>query len=55
MKKFRIYIFTLLYILSFGVFIEVSASGNPYKSTGPYGINCTWYTWDKVKNIKGVS
>lgn len=55
MKKFRIYIFTLLCILSFGVFIEVSASGNPYKSTGPYGINCTWYTWDKVKNIKGVS
>lgn len=55
LKIGKIYIFTLLCILSFGVFIEVSASGNPYKSTGPYGINCTWYTWDKVKNIKGVS
>ena len=55
MKKSKIYVFTLLCILSFGVFIEVSASGNPYKSTGPYGINCTWYTWDKVKNMRGVS
>lgn len=55
MKKSRIYIFTLLCILSFGVFISVSAAGNPYKSTGPYGVNCTWYTWDKVKNMRGVS
>lgn len=55
MKKFKIYIFTLLCILSFEIFMTVRAAGNPYKSTGPYGINCTWYTWDKVKNIKGVS
>ena len=55
MKKSRIYIFTLLCILSFGVFIRVSAAGNPYKSAGPYGVNCTWYTWDKVKNMRGVS
>ena len=55
MKKFKIYVFTLLCILSFEIFMTVRAAGNPYKSTGPYGINCTWYTWDKVKNIKGVS
>ncbi len=54
MKKFKIYIFTLLCILSLEMLMTVSAAGNPYKSTGPYGINCTWYTWDKVKNIKGV-
>ena len=52
MKKFKIYVFTLLCILSFEIFMTVRAAGNPYKSTGPYGINCTWYTWDKVKNIK---
>lgn len=55
MKKFKIYIFTLLCILSLEMLTWVRAAGNPYKSTGPYGINCTWYTWDKVKNIKGVS
>ena len=54
MKKSNIYIFTVLCILSFGLFIRVEAAGNPYKSTGPYGINCTWYTWDKVKNMRGV-
>ena len=54
MKKFKIYVFTLLCILSFEIFMTVRAAGNPYKSTGPYGINCTWYTWDKVKNIKGT-
>ena len=55
MKKFKIYVFTLLCILSFEIFMTVRAAGNPYKSTGPYGINCTWYTWDKVKNMQGVS
>ena len=55
MKKSKIYIFTLLCILSLEKLTWARAAGNPYKSTGPYGINCTWYTWDKVKNIKGVS
>lgn len=55
MKKSKIYIFTLLCILSLEKLTWARAAGNPYKNTGPYGINCTWYTWDKVKNIKGVS
>ena len=37
------------------MFVRVTAASNPYKSTGPYGVNCTWYTWDKVKNMRGVS
>lgn len=24
---------------------NVSAATNPYKQTGPYGTNCTWYAW----------
>ena len=55
MKKIRIYIFTLICILSLEMLTLVRAADNPYKSTGPYGINCTWYTWDKVKNMRGVS
>ena len=55
MKKSKIYIFTLLCILSLEMLTWVRAAGNPYKSKGPYGINCTWYTWDKVKNMRGVS
>lgn len=55
MKKISIYIFTLLCILSFlGFGLKVNAFSNPYESTGPYGVNCTWYTWDKVKNMSGV-
>lgn len=30
-------------------------AGNPYKSTGPYGVNCTWYTWDKALKLGGVT
>lgn len=55
MKKSKIYIFTLFCILSLEKLTWARAAGNPYKNTGPYGINCTWYTWDKVKNMQGVS
>ncbi len=55
MKKSKIYIFALLCILSLEKLTWARATGNPYKNTGPYGINCTWYTWDKVKNMQGVS
>lgn len=56
MKKLSIYIFTLLCILIFlGFGLKVNALSNPYESTGPYGVNCTWYTWDKVKNMSGVT
>ena len=35
--------------------MNVYAASNPYSSKGPYGVNCTWYTWKKVNEKTGIS
>lgn len=34
--------------------ICINVYANPYKSNGPYGVNCTWYTWNKVYEKTGI-
>lgn len=34
---------------------NVDAAVNPYKKESKYGINCTWYAWDKAYEIGGVA
>ena len=41
-------------ILSISFTLNVNAASNPYSSKGPYGINCTWYTWKKAYDKTGV-
>ena len=44
----------LMLILSISFTLNVNAASNPYSSKGPYGINCTWYTWKKTYDKTGV-
>ena len=55
MKKLR-YLNIILFLIIINVFgnIKVLASTNPYKENGPYGTNCTWYTWKIVYEKKKV-
>ncbi len=46
-------IFTIILIL-LNVSI-VNAISNPYKETGTYGTNCTWYVWNYVYKNKGIA
>lgn len=53
MKKIKIIIFLLIInVLSVSV---VSAANNPYKQSGPYGTNCTWYAWKMAYEKAGVT
>ncbi len=45
----------LLCSLFFCLGMNVYAASNPYSSKGPYGVNCTWYTWKKVNEKTGIS
>lgn len=45
----------IILILSLFLSFEVKALNNPYSSKGPYGVNCTWYTWKKVNEKTGKS
>lgn len=45
----------IILILSLFLSFEVKALNNPYSSKGPYGVNCTWYTWKKVNEKTGIS
>jgi surface antigen len=45
MKK-NLYFIMLLIFFKVSV---VSAATNPYKQTGPYGTNCTWYAWQMAQ------
>lgn len=49
MKKYFIFVLMICLFFSFNVY------ANPYKSKGPYGVNCTWYAWNRVKEFKGIS
>ncbi len=53
MKKVKILI-VLCFSLLVGV-VNVNASKNPYKQSGPYGTNCTWYAWQQAHDKVGVS
>ena len=53
MKKIKIIIFLLIInVLSIS---GVSAASNPYKQSGPYGTNCTWYAWKMAYEKAGVT
>lgn len=34
--------------------LNVNAISNPYSPNGPYGVNCTWYTWKQAYERSGV-
>lgn len=51
-KSFKI-IFILVIITIFSI-TNVNAA-NPYKESGPYGTNCTWYAWKMANEKGGVS
>ena len=53
MKKIKIIILLFLFVfLGIG---GVSAASNPYKQSGPYGTNCTWYAWKMAYEKAGVT
>ncbi len=52
MKKIKI---ILLFSLVFLNINAVSAASNPYKQSGPYGTNCTWYAWKMAYEKAGVT
>lgn len=51
-KKVKKKVFVLIIIISIG---NVKALTNPYNEKGPYGVNCTWYTWKMANEKAGVS
>jgi len=51
-KIFKAFLF-LLTISVYGI-INVNAA-NPYKQSGPYGTNCTWYAWKMASEKAGIS
>ncbi len=53
MKTIKRIILIILFML-IGV-INCLAASNPYKQAGPYGTNCTWYTWAKAYERAGVA
>ena len=53
MKKFKIII--LLLIINVLSISRVNAASNPYKQSGPYGTNCTWYAWKMAYEKAGVT
>ncbi len=53
MKKIKIII--LLLIINILSISGVSAASNPYKQSGPYGTNCTWYVWKMAYEKAGVT
>jgi len=52
-KKYLKILFLLL-IISVLKTTYVNAASNPYKASGPYGTNCTWYAWKMAKEKGGV-
>ena len=53
MKKIKIMILLLIInLLSIG---SVKSASNPYKQSGPYGTNCTWYAWKMAYEKAGVT
>lgn len=53
MKKFKI-IMLILFVSLIGI-NSVEAAKNPYKKSGPYGTNCTWYVWNKVNEKTNIA
>ncbi len=54
MKKRLILMFISLLLYMVEV-INVYATSNPYRESGPYGTNCTWYAWKMAYEKAGVS
>ena len=51
LKQIIIFLF-VINILSIN---QVGAINNPYKQSGPYGTNCTWYAWKMAYEKAGVT
>ena len=52
MKKSIYFIVFLMFIMGIP---NVNAASNPYKQSGPYGTNCTWYAWKMASEKAGVT
>ncbi|MBQ4584203.1 MAG: CHAP domain-containing protein [Bacilli bacterium] len=52
MKKSLYFIVFLILIIGIQ---NVYAASNPYKPSGPYGTNCTWYAWKMASEKAGVT
>lgn len=46
-------ILVIIGLNSIGI-LKVNAISNPYSPNGPYGVNCTWYTWKQASERAGV-
>lgn len=55
MQKRFIKIILFLFIINILTISRVSAASNPYKQTGPYGTNCTWYAWQMAYEKAGIA
>lgn len=52
-KRYLSHIFIVIILLC--TMSEVQAATNPYRQTGPYGTNCTWYAWNMAYQKAGVA
>lgn len=55
MKQIVIKTLIFLYIINALSICSVNAASNPYKQSGPYGTNCTWYAWKMAYEKAGVT
>ena len=55
MKKRIVKIIVFLCIINLLSIGSVKSASNPYKQSGPYGTNCTWYAWKMAYEKAGVT
>lgn len=55
MKKLVFKTIIFLCIINVLSISSVNAASNPYKQSGPYGTNCTWYAWKMAYEKAGVT
>ena len=55
MKKMIVKIIVFLCIINLLSIGSVKSASNPYKQSGPYGTNCTWYAWKMAYEKAGVT
>ncbi len=56
MKKLKKYLWSILFLAAILFpFSHVKAATNPYRQSGPYGTNCTWYAWKMAYEKAGIT
>ena len=56
MKKLKKYLWSILFLAAILFpFSHVKAATNPYRQSGPYGTNCTWYACKMAYEKAGIT